>query len=89
MGLSREAAARFSFLLSLPIILGSGLKKLLELNGAALSSHEWTMITVAALVAFGAGLASIHYLLRFLKTHTLMPFVVYRVVLALLVLMLI
>jgi undecaprenyl-diphosphatase len=87
MGLSREAAARFSFLLSLPIILGSGLKKLIELNTVSISSHEWMMIGVAALVAFGAGLTCIHYLLRFLKTHSLIPFVVYRVALALIVLM--
>jgi undecaprenyl-diphosphatase len=82
LGLSREGAARFSFLLSLPIILGSGLKKLLELGGAGVPVHEWYMIALAAGVALASGLAAIHYLLKFLREHTLVPFVVYRVALA-------
>jgi undecaprenyl-diphosphatase len=86
MGLSREASARFSFLLSLPIILGSGLKKLLELGGAGVSDHEWGMIAFSAGVALLVGILSIHYLLKFLKDHSLIPFVVYRVALAIAVL---
>lgn len=86
LGLTREAAARFAFLLSFPIILGAGSKKLLDLGGANLPSGEWLMIALAAAASFGAGIASIHYLLKFLKHHSLMVFVVYRVLLALIVL---
>jgi len=86
MGLSRESAARFAFLLSVPIILGAGGKKLFELGEAGVASSEWLMIGVAALTAFVAGILSIHYLLKFLKNHSLAVFVVYRVALALVVL---
>jgi undecaprenyl-diphosphatase len=85
LGLSREASARFSFLLSVPIILGSGAKKLADLGGAGTAGEEWLMIGLASLVAFVCGIASIHFLLRFLRTHSLIPFVVYRVALALVV----
>jgi undecaprenyl-diphosphatase len=89
LGLSRESAARFSFLLSLPIILGSGLKKLLDLTAEQVTVDEWTVIGVAALIAFVTGMASIHYLLRFLKNHTLVPFVVYRIALGVMFLLLV
>jgi len=85
LGLTREKAARFAFLLSFPIILGSGAKKILELKEAGVFESEWTTILVASLVAFTSGIASIHYLLKFLKNHTLYVFVVYRILLALLV----
>jgi undecaprenyl-diphosphatase len=86
LGLSREEAARFAFLLSLPIIIGAGSLKLLELGGAALPAGEWGMIALAAIASFGSGVAAIHYLLRFLKNHSLMVFVVYRLALAAVVL---
>lgn len=85
MGFSREAAARFAFLLSFPIIIGAGSKKLLDLGAAGVGESEWHMIALAAFAAFVAGLASIHYMLKFLKNHTLMVFVVYRVALAMVV----
>lgn len=85
LGLSREASARFAFLLSFPIILGAGSKKLLDLGGATLPAGEWHMITLAACAAFLAGIVSIHYLLKFLKNHSLLVFVVYRVALAMVV----
>jgi len=86
MGLSREQAARFAFLLSVPIIFGSGMKKLLELGGAGLGSAEWHTILLASGVAFGVGLVTIHFLLVFVRRHTLFPFIWYRVLLALAVL---
>ncbi len=89
LGLTREQAARFAFLLSLPIIVGAGSKKLLELGEAGIPSAEWLAIGFAALVAFSSGIASIHYLLKFLKNHSLVPFVVYRVALAVIVFMLV
>jgi len=89
LGLTREKAARFAFLLSFPIIIGSGAKKILELGEAGVFHDEWTTILLASLVAFSSGIASIHYLLKFLKNHTLYVFVIYRIVLALLVLTLV
>jgi undecaprenyl-diphosphatase len=86
LGLSREAAARFAFLLSLPIIIGSGVKKLTDLGTSGTGESEWIMIGLASFVAFACGIASIHFLLRFLRAHSLIPFVIYRIVLALLVL---
>lgn len=86
LGLSREEAARFGFLLSFPIIVGAGSKKLLELGASGFLAAEWLPLLFGIVAAFVSGLAAIHYLLRFLKNHTLMVFVVYRVALALLVL---
>lgn len=86
LGLSRSDAARFSFLLSVPLILGSGLKKLLDL----LNSDEqvaWMSIGVGAGVAFVVGLCAIHFMITFVRKHTLWPFIWYRIVLAVFVLL--
>lgn len=82
LGLTRESAARFAFLLSLPIILGAGGLKLYELGSSGVASSEWGMIALATCSAFFTGLIAIHFLLTFLKQHTLLVFVVYRVALA-------
>jgi undecaprenyl-diphosphatase len=81
LGLNREEATKFSFLLALPILAGSGLKKLLELDfgaSGALSGH----LFIASLAALGAAIISIHFLINFLKTNSLKPFIWYRIVLA-------
>jgi undecaprenyl-diphosphatase len=84
LGLSRSDAARFSFLLSVPILLGTGLKKLLEL----ITSHTavaWIPVGVGALTAFAVGLVAIHFLITFVRNNTLWPFIWYRIILALFV----
>jgi len=86
LGLSREVAARFAFLLSLPVICGGGLLKFIELGNAGVLQQDWQTILLSACVAFIAGILSIHYLLKFLKNNSLYTFIVYRVLLALLVL---
>jgi undecaprenyl-diphosphatase len=84
IGLKRDAAARFSFLLGVPAIAAAGvfeLKPLLKMqhvNGAALAA--------GLLAAAGAGYISIAWLLRFLRGRNTMPFVVYRIALGLLLL---
>jgi undecaprenyl-diphosphatase len=81
LGLSRTDAARFSFLLAVPVILGGGSKKMLEL----ISSHAdvaWFPIIAGAATAFVVGLISIHFMLTFVKKHTLWPFIWYRLTLA-------
>ncbi len=84
--LSREDAARFSFLLSIPIILGSGLKKLLDIyQGGELATLEHSLF-IAAIFAFVSGILAIHFLLKFLKNHSLNYFGVYRILLAIVIL---
>jgi undecaprenyl-diphosphatase len=90
LGLDRTAAARFSFLLSVPAVVLSGLLEL----GSILSGEEGETTTIPALViatllAFVAGYASIAFLLRFLATHSTGVFVAYRVVLGSIVLVLV
>lgn len=81
LGLSRSDATRFAFLLAIPIMLGAGGKKLLELLGAG-GEISWGLVGVSAVVAFVVGLAAIHFLVTFLRSHTLWPFIWYRVALA-------
>ncbi len=85
LGLSRNDATRFSFLLALPIILGSGLKKLLELISSD-APVAWGSLGVGAVTAFVVGLCAIHFMITFLRKHTLWPFIWYRIILAFFVL---
>jgi len=82
LGLSRGEAARFSFLLSIPILLGSGAKKLIELIHTGGGDVSFISIGIGSIVAFGVGLAAIHFLLTFIRRHTLWPFIWYRLLLA-------
>jgi len=81
LGLSRSDAARFGFLLSVPIILGSGLKKLLELISLDVAV-DWTPIVIGASSSFLVGILAIHFVISFVRKHTLWPFIWYRIVLA-------
>jgi undecaprenyl pyrophosphate phosphatase UppP len=74
-GVSREAAARFSFLLSIPAILGAGILKLDELGGATETPIELVAGTLAAAVS---GFLAVSFLIRLLRTRTLWPFIWYR-----------
>ncbi|MCX6703641.1 MAG: undecaprenyl-diphosphatase UppP [Candidatus Zambryskibacteria bacterium] len=80
-GLSREEATRFSFLLSVPILVGSGLKKLLEVNFGAPDALLGPLF-LGSLVSFIIGLLAIHYFIKYLKNHTLTAFIWYRIILA-------
>lgn len=85
-GFDRAAAARFSFLLSVPAVVGSGLFELRHIGeegGAGLAPTA-----LATLLAFVSGYAAIAWLLRYLATHDLTVFVVYRIPLGILVLVL-
>jgi len=88
MGLTREEAARFAFLLSIPVILGAGSLKALELGSAGVLLGQWVPLSLAFLVAFLSGVGAIFFLLRFLRTNSLMVFVYYRLALAALILLL-
>ena len=81
LGLKREDAARFSFLLSVPIILGAGAYKLRQALPVLQHEAGWRAATaVGTLVAFVAGLFVIGWLLRFLRTRTTHLFVAWRLV---------
>jgi undecaprenyl-diphosphatase len=76
-GLTRETAARFSFLLSIPAIAASGLLELKEaLHKLPAGTH--VPLIVATIVSGLVGYASIWFLLRFLRTHSTGVFIVYR-----------
>lgn len=76
-GFRREDAARFSFLLALPIILGAGAKALLDLRRSPGPSVNGTDLLAGFAAAAVVGYLAIEGLLRFLKTHSLRPFAVY------------
>jgi undecaprenyl-diphosphatase len=82
LGLRREDAARYSFLLSIPATSLAGIFELKHLIEA--ESRPSTMaLVIGTVVAFGSGWAAIAWLLRYLRTRSTMVFVVYRVVLGL------
>lgn len=82
IGLKREAAARFSFLLSIPAVVLSGVFELRKLGDPGGPSIAATVL--ATVLAFVVGLASIHWLLQFLTRHSTAVFVAYRVAVGLL-----
>ncbi len=83
LGLDRTAAARFSFLLSVPAVVLSGLYQMRHIGESGSASFEITALAV--LLAFVSGYASIAFLLRYLTRHGLGIFVAYRFVLGALV----
>jgi undecaprenyl-diphosphatase len=91
LGYTREAAARYSFLLAIPAVLGSGLYEAYKgLKGDVAGPQiDWRPTIVATVLAFAVGLSVIAWLLRYLTRGSFTPFVVYRVLLGLLVLVLV
>jgi len=80
LGLTREAAARFSFLLSVPIILGAGAYKLWKTVPLLRGAPGWALATwVGTAVAAVAGYAVIAWLLGWLRTRTTYLFVAWRI----------
>src|SRR5690349_15926446 len=84
MGYRREAAAKYSFLLAIPAVVGSGLFQLLKIGDDPVPP-AWGPIALATVVSFVIGYAVIAWLLRYISTHNFMPFVIYRLALAALV----
>ena len=90
LGLKREDAARFSFLLGAPIIAGAGLKSLYDLlkagqAGAGMASGELILFPIGIVVAAISGFFCIKYLLNYLQKHSTNAFVYYRWALAALI----
>lgn len=89
VGLKREDAARFSFLLGAPIIAGAGLKSAWDLAQQAqmgvVASNQWTLFILGFIASAISGYFCIKYLLRFLQSHSTDVFVYYRWTLAALI----
>lgn len=78
LGLKRDEAARFSFLLGLPAITLAGLKELLELHKINLPMEGWSVLLVGLVVASVAAFIAIWGLMRVLERFSVWPFVIYR-----------
>jgi undecaprenyl-diphosphatase len=87
-GLDRSTAARFAFLLGLPVTLAAGLLEASTLVRAGSTEDELGVIALGVATSFVAGLAAIRFLVRYLQRRTLLVFVVYRIVLGVLLLLL-
>ncbi|MFB8206614.1 undecaprenyl-diphosphate phosphatase [Streptomyces sp. NPDC056010] len=86
LGYTREAAARYSFLLAVPAVLASGV---FELKDAGEGHVSWGPTLFATVIAFGVGYAVIAWFMKFITTKSFMPFVIYRIVLGVLLFILV
>jgi undecaprenyl-diphosphatase len=80
LGLDRESAARFSFLLSMPIILAAGLFSTLDLLEAQ-TAVDWKALLYGAGFSFVAAYLCIHLFLSWISRIGMLPFVIYRLIL--------
>jgi len=79
--LDRAAAARFSFLLAIPIIAASGLLRGIQLLRDGTESVEWLVLLYAIFISAVVAYLCIHYFLQLIERFGLLPFVIYRVLL--------
>jgi undecaprenyl-diphosphatase len=85
LNLKREAAARFSFLLATPVVLGAGLKKLYDvMQEGGIPADQQIGFVIGFVAAALSGFLCIAFLLRYLQRNSLMPFIVYRLALGVL-----
>jgi undecaprenyl-diphosphatase len=87
VGLDRVAATRFSFLLGIPITAGAILKVFFDSSAQAEFSGQMGIVAIGVMSAFVTGLLAIRFLLKYLAKHSLAMFAYYRIVLAVLVLL--
>jgi undecaprenyl-diphosphatase len=80
LGLDREAATRFAFLLAIPAVVGAGIFELKEIPHGH-NDFGWGPTITATVVSFVVGYAAIAWLLRYVSTRSYTPFVVYRILL--------
>ncbi len=82
LGMTRETAARFSFLLSLPAVFAAGVFELYHARHDLFATQEHVLgLVIATLVSFVVGYGSIAFLLEYLKRHTTWVFIIYRLAL--------
>ena len=91
MGISREAAAEFSFFLGIPAMAGASLIRSYSFfdyvseNSVSVPASAWLILGIACVVAFAVSMIAIKFLLSFVKRHSFAPFGVYRIILGILV----
>lgn len=85
--MDRVTAARFSFLLGIPVTAAAGGAKMLDLLRHGLDSGQVGPLLVGLVVAFVSGLAAVSFLVSFLQRFSLLPFVIYRIALGALILL--
>jgi undecaprenyl-diphosphatase len=85
LGFTREAAARFSFLLAIPIMVGAGVHQFLGLRLTGAAPVPWETLLTGFVAALATGYAAIGGLLRYLRRRSLSPFALYCLLLGLLV----
>lgn len=83
LGLSRQSAARFSFLLSIPVIVLAGGLKTLDYVQVA-SAQDTNYLLMGAMISAVSAYACIHYFLKFLEKMSMLPFIIYRMFLGVL-----
>jgi undecaprenyl-diphosphatase len=83
LGYTRESALRYSFLLAIPAVFGSGFYELKTAIGESVPSAPYTLVETfgATIVAFFVGYAVIAWLMKFISTRSFMPFIIYRIAL--------
>lgn len=81
LGMRRDAIVQFSFLLAVPTMLAASGLDLIK-NASSFSAADTSVLVVGFVAAFVVAMLSIVWLLRFVRTHTFVPFGVYRIVLA-------
>lgn len=81
LGMSRETASRFSFLLAIPIIVLASAVKLLEVATSEISV-DWSAFLVGGVTSFLIAITAIHFFLKWLNKVGMWPYVIYRIVLA-------
>lgn len=89
MGYKREAAARYSFLLAIPAVFGSGFYQLLKAIKAPASETSMGLTMLATVVAFVIALVVIGLFMKYISKRSFLPFVIYRVALGALIIVLI
>lgn len=83
--LDREAATHFAFLMSAPIIAGSGLYEAVKIARDGFPAHGPGVFAAGFITSAVAGFLAINWMMNFMKKHTLKPFIIYRIALAVLV----
>ncbi len=87
LGLNRETAARFSFLMSIPAVAASGLLQFYQAT-KYIDQTGFVALIIATVVSSVVGYISIEFLLRYLKTKSMMLFIVYRIIVGIIIIVL-
>jgi undecaprenyl-diphosphatase len=88
LGYERETVTRYAFLLAIPAVIGAGVFELKAIPDGD-NNYGWGPTVVATAAAFVVGYAAIAWLLRYVTTHSYLPFVLYRIGLGVLTLALV